>query len=168
MKKIISIGILILSVLTLSACKEEEKTVEMSSTYDVGEFTVGLPEGWIESPFYINGTEETMNDSITLYKSDNDLDHAIFNAPGITISYNQTCTSTEEYYEDSVKVDKAEIDGITYEGFNSENNGFPFTQYIGNTEDACFQLMLLQERTDGTINITDEEVIAILESIEIN
>ncbi len=162
-KKVMLCGVLLL---TCVGCSGAGDSI-VSETYEVGEFNVEVPDGWLTVPFYINGTEETMTDAITIYKEADDADTAPFNNPGIGLSYSSSeCALYKEFYDDAVDVDDVVIGDVTLEGF-SVGGMYPMTQYVMPIGEGCMNITLWQDRNEGTINIDEEEVEFIIESVEL-
>ncbi len=166
MKKILCALSLITIIMFAAGCDNNDKALKLK-VHEVGDFNVSVPDGWLEVPYYVSGTDEKMTDAISLYKDNDDIEDALYNSPGISIDHNNSCALYKENYTDTTSVEDVLIGDLEFSGFRSENDGYPFTQYIADMQEGCLSIILLQDRKKGTVNITDREIEEILKSIEL-
>ncbi len=140
----------------------------ISEVYSVGEFDVSVPQNWLVVPFMINGDEEDlMTDSVVLYKeATNDI--SMLNHPSISIfiyDAQHDALNDRIYYDDAEDIEPVVVGDTTFEGFMSDNNGYPIYSVAGNYGDYQFKLILRYDAPKGEISFEDKDVVYIIESL---
>ena len=139
-------------------------------TYDAGEFTVLVPDGWKEFP---------VSDTLDEYDGDydptalqickgGDSEWDLFSKPYVQINYypdNTMYTDMKDFYDDTADLEPIQAGGYTWNGFTGTSLDTPIA-VIWTTGDVQLQVtMSLGE--DDPITATDADVLAILGSIVI-
>lgn len=178
MKKTMKKALLLLLTLALCASvlagcggKTPETPEEVKGeTYDAGDFTVLVPDGWKEFP---------VSDMFDEYDGDydptalqickgGDSEWDLFSKPYVQINYypdNTMYTDTKDFYNDTADLEPIQAGGYTWNGFTGTSLDTPMA-VIWTTGDVQLQVtMSLGE--DDPITATDADVLAILGSIVI-
>ncbi len=139
-----------------------------SEVHSIGEFDVNVPENWLVVPFLVNGDEENpMTDSVVLYKeAENDI--SMLNHPSISIfiyDLDHDALNDRPLYDDAEDIEPVVIGDATYEGFKSENNGYPIYSVAATIGDNQFKLIMRYKASKGEISFSDADVISIIESL---
>ncbi len=139
-------------------------------TYNVGEFSVLVPNGWLENPFYVVGsTSQTpMTNVVSIYKGAPD-QNSVYSYPGITITIKKSQSTpiqpNKSSYPEPSDIDPVTIGDVSWVGFKSDNKGYPFTEIVAEYGGYAFQIMIATDRAKGKISIKDADVTAIISSI---
>ncbi len=146
-----------------------EGTDVSGKTYEVGEFSLLLPDGWLEIPFINVSSEdkEILTDSISVYKNAPD-ENSIFSYPGITVTINSAespPTDAKSMYDDAEDIEPITIGDLQWTGFESDNSGYPIIQMYAEDGDYIFTVIVATERAQGSISLSDSDVVAVISSI---
>lgn len=189
MKKWIAI-LLALTMLAglLAACGQEETPAPQNNategnhaaeapqvngeTFDVGNYTVLVPEGWKAFPvqdFWSDDANAVDADQINIVKGgETDLD--VLTKPLVQIAHyapDFTLLSAKDYYENAEDVAPITAGGITWEGFSAEDlMGSPVVILTATAPDGHqYQASVFYQTDAGAFQLTDNDFLAILSSV---
>ncbi len=138
--------------------------------YEVGMFSLLIPDGWLENPFYVVGdTSQTpMNSIVSVYKGAPSQE-SIYSYPGVTVKILKTgstpITPNKSMYSNPLDIKPITINGVEWIGFISDNGGYPFIEIVAECGEFSYIVMIGTDRINGKISINDKEVQAIIASI---
>lgn len=189
MKKWIAI-LLTLTLLTglLAACGQEEAPAPQGTaaptendqpapqvkgeTFDVGNYTVLVPEGWKAFPvkdFWSDDENAVDVDQVNIVKGgETDLD--VLSKPMIQIVHYEPdyiLLSARDYYENTEDVAPISVGALTWEGFSAEDlYGAPMVILTAKAPDGHqYQASLFYQTDAGSYQLTDAGLLAILASV---
>lgn len=147
----------------------QEDPVE--NIYDTGEFQVVIPEGWLEAPVSdIFAEEDGALDSGALQiikGGESSMD--VFSKPYVDIRFYGPdvlgMAPDKDFYDDVEEIDDLELDNYTFEGFSCLSFGYEMTILFADDGDNQIQVVVYTDQEDGSISVTDDDVLQILESI---
>ncbi len=192
MKKILALVLVLTLLFTLAACgdKEEKKDTEepktsdnggeennggnkeiAGETYNVGNFTVLVPEGWMEIPVddMWSDTGATDPNKVQIIK-DGTSEFDILTKAYIQIDYYAPETDlmvpSSEWYDEAADLEPVVAGGITWNGFSAVSGGNNMvTLWTGEAGGPQYQATLWCNG-EYTISETDADVLAILASVK--
>ena len=135
--------------------------------YDVGNFTVDVPDGWTAFP------EEGNPDTITLSKGGQSAID-LMSAPSIKIDfysdYRELMSAPlSSFYENVEEFEAKKIgDTYTWEGFKATSGNYPLAMFWTLNDDVDVQIAIWTEMGGKTISVDDADVQAIIASIAAN
>ncbi len=166
MKKIALTIISCMLVIILGGCSSQGAPI-----HEVGTFTVEVPDGWLVVPMNKLGSDDViLDDVVSLYKGATDPTTAAFSFPGVIISVNpieKPFDDTRGYYDDATDVKPIILDDVTWNGFVTNNSGYPIVNLTATTDEGIYNVIIANERSEGSISINDNDVQEILKSIKI-
>ena len=178
MKKVLILLLVFAMVFTFTACgkdeHEEPKNAEpKSTTYDTGEFTVSIPDGWYAIPcsdFWSEEEGAIDATALNICKGGSD-DWDILTKPYIRIDYYDAETTMQkpdkEWYENGVDLEPFTTGKHTWEAFSATTMDCPIVILWAEEGADRYQIAIYVDQPDGKISIDDADVQAILASIEL-
>ncbi len=186
MKKLIALLLVLTLIFTLAACggeKEDDKKTEdpktsedggkkevSGKTFNVGNFTVLVPEGWMEIPVEDMWSETGAidPDMIQIIK-DGESEFDILTKAYIQFDYygpeTDMMAPSSEWYDGATDLDPIVTGDLTWKGFSAVSGGNPMTVLCtGEAGGPQFQATLWCNG-EYTISVTDADVLAILASV---
>ena len=169
MKKVLALLLVLGMVLGMCACGGGGggKTKEIKGeTFDTGEFSVLVPEGWLKYDVTFQGDLKT--DQLQLYKGAKS-EEDFFTTPYISIKYFDEKMPTLEdmvkYYDESEMLDDVTIGDVTWEAASAT---FVDKQIILKSESpAEFAVYIAVDVNGNTISLDDADVQAIIKSLTV-
>ncbi len=182
MKKFLAIILMLGILVTLCACKSEEKTTEPSdeqtqstepkgSTYDTGAFSVFVPQGWYVAECYDYAAEEadTVNPLQLQLIKDGESGFDIFSKPYIHINYAgsdfELMQPQKEWYDNGVDLEDLVTGSHAWTVFYATSLDYPLYSLWAEEDGHKYQVTIFAEQSDGSIELTDADVQQILSSI---
>ena len=185
MKKIISLVlVLIMCVAAFTACGGDENPADSNgdasesavqdSTYDVGQFTVTVPGGWMAIPVmdtFGADPNAKKTDTIRVCK-DAKSEFDILSKPYAEIILwddTQGVMPLKSIYDNVVDLEAFTTGDHTWTGFSAETSlGQKLTILWEDTGDLQYQVNVWTDTTGGKISLEDEDVKKLLGSIKVN
>lgn len=176
MKKLLSMMLALVMVFAVIACtpKAPETPEEVTGeTYDTGEFTALVPEGWMAFPSsdmwdeYEGDYDPTGLQICKDAKSEWDL----FSKPCITINYYEDATefvSAKSWYDDAQDITPFDLGNYSWTGYTATSLDLPYTILEGTDGVSVMQVSILTENSGNSIALEDADVQAIIMSILAN
>lgn len=186
MKKILALVLVLTLLFTLAACgdKEEKKDTDepktsdnggnkeiAGETYNVGNFTVLVPEGWMENPVedMWSDTGAIDPDMIQIIK-DGESEYDILTKAYVQIDYygpeTDMMAPSSEWYDGATDLAPIVTGDITWNGFSAVSGGNNMvTLWTGEAGGHQYQATLWCNG-EYTISETDADVLAILASVK--
>lgn len=148
--------------------KDEKVTGEI---YDVGKYTVLVPEGW--KAFQVqnmNKEGEIDQTRINIYKGAKEESDMFYN-PGMLITYygkgvENNIDSLKSVYEDTKDMEPIKIGEYNWKGFTGKMSGNGIL-IMSNEEEERFQISIWTEVEGKTAGLQDTDVKALIESINL-
>ena len=184
MKKLLFlITAIVLCVAIFAACGQEAPATDAagedaaaiaSETFDAGNITVEVPEGWAAFPVVDAFSEDASNDpnAVMIIKGgDDELD--AFTHPYMQINYydpaeTEMMLPDPTWYDDPADIDDMELGGRTWKGFTAVSLDYPIAA-LWTIDDAGdqFQGLVWTDMDNGSITLGDADVQAILASVTV-
>jgi len=137
-------------------------------THDTGNFSVLIPDGWLEIPFFRNGEYDP--DALGIYKGAQN-EYGMTNCPGIQIYYPATHDIIPKNRNNCKEVSELtplELENGTWEGFSGMYSGYPLVALFNNgNEGFAVTVWLTSAYGEETISIDDADVLAIIAGISL-
>lgn len=135
--------------------------------FDNGIFRVFIPTGWLS--FYgIDSDGKTSPKKLHIYKNaETELD--IFTKAGITVCFygkNEIYLSPKAFYDDACDMEPFKIGNNLWNGFTCTSFNYPYIMLDSSQNDMTFQVMILIRNGQHEISLYDEDVQAVLGSLE--
>ena len=172
MKKIVSFALLTAMMFTclfaFSACNSggNSKNGEISSlTYEVGNFSVEVPDGWTAFPAEGNAN------TVTLAKGAQSVAD-LASVPNICIDFygkdRILMTPQSDYYSNAQMLEARQFGDFTWEGFTAESLNYPLAVlWTKNPDiDIDIQISIWLELSGSKISLDDTDVNLIISSIK--
>lgn len=146
-----------------------EKNVSGGETYDVGKFSVYIPEGWFAHPMFMN--EEKRDNQVNVVKGTDDPMEA-FDAPLLTLTYGSANSTIgyvdKEFYDDpeAKDLEPLKIGAKTFKGYTANSAGYDMIYLFAEDGDEQYQISMFYNQPNGKISLEDDDVIAIIESFK--
>ena len=179
MKKLIALLMALVLCLSLTACGGDAADNSGASsgqqeikgeTYDAGNVSALVPDGWKAFP---------VSDLFDEYDGDNDptalqvckggeTEWDVFTKPYIQVNYypDTELSIYKDLYDDVVDLDPIELGGRTWNGFTCSSLDYPIAIFWTEGSEQI-QVTVNLGTTDGTINVDDADVQAIIASIQV-
>ena len=186
MKKLIAILLVLTMMFALVACGGEEEpknetpkteapadggdVAVAGDTYNAGNFSALIPDGWMELPVTDMWSEDNAidPDHLQIIKDGtSEFDTLTKAYVDITLYGPETdmMTPSSEWYEEATELEGFTAGGMTWNGFSAVSGGNPMTVvYTGDAGGNQYQVTLWSNG-DNTISVTDADVLAILASL---
>lgn len=187
MKKLLAIILVLGIVFALCACKGEEKaagsdeepksneaaqpTEPKGSTYDTGAFSVFVPEGWFAAECIDYAAEEpdTVNPLQLQLIKGGESGFDIFTHPYIHITYAEPdyelMQPQKEWYDNGADLEDLVTGSHTWSIFSATSLDYPLYSLWAEEDGHKYQVTIFAEQSEGTIELTDADVLQILSSI---
>ncbi len=188
MKRLFALLLVLIMILTLVACgggtdpgteapeggsSDEGGTPDQISgkTYDTGNFTAQIPDGWMENPvtdMWSDDPEALDPNGLQIIK-DGSSAFDILTKAYVDIDYygpeTDMMTPSSEWYQEAADLAPITAGSTTWKGFTAVSGGNKMTVlYAGEAGAAQYQVVLWCNG-DATIEASDAEVLAILKSL---
>ena len=140
-------------------------------TYDTGNFTALVPEGWKAFPQHdvFSDDPDEMNPNLLQISKGASSDMDLFSKPVITITYAGPSTKlmapSRDFYDDVEAMDDVTTGEHTWEAFRCTSFGQKMVMLFEDLGKLQFQAAVAYETSDGKIDFNDADVQAILASI---
>lgn len=184
MKKLIALLIALSMVVCFAACGgnenndgpnagNKEPAAEITGeTYDAGNVSVLVPDGWKAFPVFDMWSDEenaTDPDQVNVVKG-GETDFDLLTKPYIQIVHYEPggmVTPSKEYYENAADVESITAGDLTWEGFSGEGllGDTLIVMWTTNADGHQFQLNIFNKTDAAEFALTDADVLAILGSI---
>ena len=188
MKKLIALLLALSMVLCFAACGGNENNEQKNDgqnagnkepaaeftgeTYDAGNVSVLVPDGWKAFPVSDMWSDEesaTDPDQVNVVKG-GETDFDLLTKPYIQIVHYEPggmVTPSKEYYENAADVESITAGGLTWEGFSGEGllGDTLIVMWTTNADGHQFQLNIFNKTDAAEFALTDADVLAILGSI---
>lgn len=167
-------------IATVSGCGGSEKEPASvdevkGEVYDAGSVSALVPDGWTAFPVTDMWAEEedTMDPTRIQICKDADSEFDLFSKPYVDIIYYDENSimmePSSEWYEDVEDLEPMTLGGKTWNGFTSTGLIGDYKMAVlwaGEADGDQYQVNVFLEASDGSINIDDVDVQAILDSIQ--
>ena len=188
MKKLIALLLALSMVVCFAACGGNENNEQKNDgqnagnnepaaeitgeTYDAGNVSVLVPDGWKAFPVSDMWSDEenaTNPDQVNVVKG-GETDFDLLTKPYIQIVHYEPgsmITPSKEYYENAADVESITAGGLTWEGFSGEGllGDTLIVMWTTNADGHQFQLNIFNKTDAAEFALTDADVLAILGSI---
>ena len=188
MKKLIALLLALSMVVCFAACGGNENNEQKNDgqnagnkepaaeitgeTYDAGNVSVLVPDGWKAFPVSDMWSDEenaTDPDQVNVVKG-GETDFDLLTKPYIQIVHYEPgsmITPSKEYYENAADVESITAGGLTWEGFSGEGllGDTLIVMWTTNADGHQFQLNIFNKTDAAEFALTDADVLAILGSI---
>ena len=188
MKKLIALLLALSMVVCFAACGGNENNEQKNDgpnagnkepaaeitgeTYDAGNVSVLVPDGWKAFPVSDMWSDEenaTDPDQVNVVKG-GETDFDLLTKPYIQIVHYEPggmVTPSKEYYENAADVESITAGGLTWEGFSGEGllGDTLIVMWTTNADGHQFQLNIFNKTDAAEFALTDADVLAILGSI---
>lgn len=172
-KTLLMLVLAVAMVFSLAACggggggNDEVK----GETFDVGNFTVLVPEGWEAVPVddvWNDDPAVTNPDNVNIYKVTGDtLDQ--WNDPAVNVVTGSVGSNSLEgmknFYDDVKDLDEQKIGNLTWNGFTGSSMGYNLAMLWAEDGDNYFQVTIWMNMSNGELKVEDADVQAILGSV---
>lgn len=182
MKKILILLLTIAMLFTLVACGEKEPAKqgddgekapvaeqEAGTTYNVGEFSVYIPGGWKEFPMIDPFSEEGAIDGTSLQIVKGGVtEFDFYSKPYVQLKYygeDIEMYQDKSFYDDVVDLDPVVAGEHTWEAFSCSSLGYKMTILWLVEGVHEYQAVVYTDMEDGTVSVTDADVLEILASV---
>ena len=162
----------VIMVFSLAACGGGGGNVS-GNTFDVGNFSVLVPDGWkefvSEDKFDEYDGDHDPN-TVTIVKGGED-EYDLFTCPAVTITYYPDGSGVtdknelKKLYDDVEDIDTIKGGSLTWEGFTAKSMESPIVMLWTTGGEEYWASVFLQGEEDS-ISMDDEEVLGILDSLE--
>ena len=172
-KAILPIALVLAMVFCFTACSSAGEKVS-GKTYDVGNFTVLVPDGWNEvtsADTFDEYDGDTNPNTISLVKGGSDSSD-MFNYPSVNITYYDEDkqmadpSQLKDYYDDVEDIDDIKGGNYTWSGFTCTSIGYPLAILWTEKDGAQIQASVWTDMSKGSISLEDKDFLAILDSIK--
>lgn len=188
MKKLIALLLALSMVVCFAACGGNENNEQKNDgqnvgnnepapeitgeTYDAGNVSVLVPDGWKAFPVSDMWSDEenaTDPDQVNVVKG-GETEFDLLTKPYIQIVHYEPgsmVTPSKEYYENAADVESITAGGLTWEGFSGEGllGDTLIVMWTTNADGHQFQLNIFNKTDAAEFALTDADVLAILGSI---
>lgn len=188
MKKLIALLLALSMVVCFAACGGNENNEQKNDgpnagnkepaaeitgeTYDAGNVSVLVPDGWKAFPVFDMWSDEenaTDPDQVNVVKG-GETDFDLLTKPYIQIVHYEPggmITPSKEYYENAADVESITAGDLTWEGFSGEGllGDTLIVMWTTNADGHQFQLNIFNKTDAAEFALTDADVLAILGSI---
>ena len=188
MKKLIALLMALSMVVCFAACGGNENNEQKNDgpnagnkepaaeitgeTYDAGNVSVLVPDGWKAFPVSDMWSDEenaTDPDQVNVVKG-GETDFDLLTKPYIQIVHYEPgsmITPSKEYYENAADVESITAGDLTWEGFSGEGllGDTLIVMWTTNADGHQFQLNIFNKTDAAEFALTDADVLAILGSI---
>ena len=188
MKKLIALLMALSMVVCFAACGGNENNEQKNDgpnagnkepaaeitgeTYDAGNVSVLVPDGWKAFPVSDMWSDEenaTDPDQVNVVKG-GETDFDLLTKPYIQIVHYEPggmVTPSKEYYENAADVESITAGDLTWEGFSGEGllGDTLIVMWTTNADGHQFQLNIFNKTDAAEFALTDADVLAILGSI---
>lgn len=155
-----------------STDSEEEKETAYT-TFDAGEVTVDVPDGWLafqNIDIHADDPGTLSKRSVTVCKgATSEMD--MFTKPYVKIDYQgeniYLAPPMRDFYDKVVDLEPIELGGHNWEGFSCDSMGYPIVMLYVDEGDDQFLVTISCGLDDDAISLDDEEVIRIIESFTV-
>jgi len=189
MKKLLAILLVLATMFSLVACGEKEEgnsgnegndtpVVETPAgeTFNVGAFNVYVPGGWKAFPVADLFAEEAdaVDPTVIEICKGGEVHTDIYSKPYVRLSYYDPDTimgRDKSFYEDVKDLDPVVAGNFTWEAFSCTSFGYAMTilwMADGDHEYQAheYQAIVYTDQEDGSISVTDADVLEILASVQ--
>lgn len=135
--------------------------------FEVGKFTVLIPEGWFAHPMYMDNV--IRDNQVNVVKGTDDPQKA-FDAPLLTLTYGSPSSSIgfveKDFYEDpeARDIEPVVIGGKTFKGYTAKAFGSDMLYLFAEDGEEQYQVAMFYNQKNGQISLEDADVRAIIES----
>ena len=147
-----------------------------AETFDVGTFTVAVPNGWTAFPQSdlfadkdADGNYPADPDAIVIAKGATD-EFSALTAPSVRIYYSSpetTVMDMKDMYEDVKDIEGVKINGVDCPAYSGDSLGYVYQMITYNTDTGRYDISILvsSDGKDNGIKWDDPDVMTIMESI---
>lgn len=140
-------------------------------TYSTGNFSALVPEGWKAFPvsdIWSDDADAKDPDALQIVKG-GETDWDLFTKPYIKFDYygpsESLMTPSSEWYDNATDLEPITAGKYTWNGFSATSMDVPMIILWAEDGDYQYQATIWTDQGDGTISVTDADVLAILASV---
>lgn len=156
-----------------STDESSESSVPKGEVFDVGQFSVFVPNGW--KAFHntdIHADDPTTKSDHSVYVTKGATNEMqIFTNPYVKLDYGDEdlylMAPPKDFYDNVVELEPITLGGLTWEGFTGESIGYYYTFLYIDQGDDQYMVTIQMGDGDNAISIEDEAVKAIIDSIKL-